>query len=162
MSKSVAVLNRFMLGYLNNLVADIPEQMLYRHQDRKINSPGWCLGHLAVETDDAYKYLGNASLIPDDWYALFFYTAPPLDIDQALPSKGELIDAVNSVFQALNSAFERLDDAFLDRPCHSNFLKSYLNTEREWFIHVLTTHLATHAGNIAIWRRFCELGPAKY
>lgn len=151
-----------MLRYLTNLVADIPADMLYLHQDKPVNSPGWCLGHLAVETDDAYRYLGHESRVPEHWYELFFYTAPPLELDQALPVKGELIDAVNSVFAALLSAFERLDDAFLDQPCHSNFLKKYLPKERQWFHHILTTHLATHAGNIATWRRFSGLPPAKY
>ncbi len=159
---STANLNRFLLGYLNNLVEDISADSFYLHQDQGINSPGWCLGHLAVETDDANKYLGHSSAVPENWYSLFFYTAPPLKLDQTLPSKADLIAAVNSVFPKLLDSFQALDEEFLARPCHSNFLKGKLPTENDWFVHILTTHIAMHAGNIAAWRKFSNFGPASY
>lgn len=159
---SVVYLNHFLLSYLTNLIADISPAEIYRYQDQKINSPGWCLGHLAVETDDANKYLGNKTAVPEEWYSLFYYTAPPLKLDQELPSKKELTSAVNKVFPQLLNSFLILDEQFLNKPCHSNFLKDKLPTERDWFLHILTTHIAMHAGNIASWRRFSGYDAVTY
>lgn len=156
------ILSRFVRRYLAQLVSDIPDSDLYALQVKKINSPGWCLGHLAVETDAAYRHLKSPGIVPEEWYRLFYFTSPPLVVNPDLPEKNLLTDALDEVFRQLESAMELQPESFWERDCHSDFLRNHLPTEGDWYHHILTTHPAMHAGNIAAWRRMRGLGPASY
>lgn len=144
------------------LIADLEDGDMYRLQEKGINSPGWCLGHIAVETDAANCHLGNEKLVPDSWYGLFYFVAPPLVVTSSLPSRQMLVDAVDLAFDRLEAAMGSMPEEFWGRPCHSDFLRNELPTEGDWYRHILTTHPAMHAGNIAAWRRVRGLGPASY
>ncbi|MDH4070222.1 MAG: DinB family protein [Ignavibacteria bacterium] len=156
------VLSRFIRRYLALLVADIPDSDLYGLQEQGINSPGWCLGHVAVETDAAYRHLWSEGIVPDEWYRLFYFTSPPLKVTPELPGKNNLTDALENIFTILKPAMEGKPEDFWDQECHSSFLREDLPTEGDWYQHILTTHPAMHAGNIATWRRIRGFGPASY
>ena len=133
--------------------------MLYRSQG-EMNSPGWCVGHLAVEGDHALVALGSPRVTPAPWDALFL-----MDADwpgpHGAPGMGELIATMRAVYRRLAEAVDALPAERLAEPSHSDFLRPYLPTRGDWLAHVLTTHLTMHAGGLAAWRRAHGLGPAR-
>ncbi len=152
------ILNRFVLRYLERLVADIKEPLLYDAPDAAVNTPGWCLGHLAVECDQALMHLGRPRHSPEGWDTRFLMGTTPSDARrQEAPSKTVLLETVRASYAALREAVRETDPVFFDAPCHSAFLQSVLPREADWYAHMLTTHVAMHAGNIALWRRVMGL-----
>ncbi len=153
------ILNRFMLAYLRRLVADLQDNVIYQAPNASVNTPGWCLGHLVVECDHALMHLDRPRHSPDAWDALFLMgTTPDVLRDHAnAPVKAVLLDTVKASYAALRDAVRETNPAFFEAPCHSAFLQSVLPREADWYAHMLTTHVAMHAGNIALWRRVMGL-----
>ena len=143
-------LNRFALGYLFAHADDVSDEELYRGQD-SANSPGWCLGHLAVEGDHACMQLGLERRTPAAWDGVFLMDARWNK--SGLPQKQELLDAVRDVYEALRTQSLLLTPAERAGPCPSDFLKRYLPTLELWIGHMLTTHVTMHAGNLVTWLR---------
>ena len=152
----------FSLNYLSALVEDIPEDRLYEGQLDHVNAPGWVLGHISVETDDGLRYAGGDQVVPQSWYDHFYYTAPRISSLDGLPQKEEMLSACKKAVIGLMDVVEVMPDELLDKPCHSEFLREHLPTERDWYVHILTTHIAIHAGNVATWRKLHGLAAAGY
>ena len=155
-------LNQFVLDYLKNLVRDIDNRNLYMGQRENCNSPGWCLGHLVVEDDYALRNLGIERLSPIDWDNYFLMRATGMNSANNLPSKESLTIELDRVYTRLREVAVDFTTEFLSAECHSEFLKGILPSEGLWYSHILTTHNAIHAGNIAIWRRVNTYIPVKY
>ncbi len=152
-------LNEFLISYLKLLMKGIGDDILFKGQLDGVNSPGWCLGHLATEGDKALNVIGIARSSPESWDNLFLMKATGIDDKTIFPKKSELTAAVSETYQKLRSAAANFDEAFIGAECPSQFLKPVLPTQGLLFAHMLTTHVAMHAGNIAAWRRTHGFGP---
>ncbi len=152
-------LNQFTIRYMALLLRDVSADQIYDGQSDGVNSPGWCLGHLAVEGDHAIMHAGGERISPQEWDQYFLMNASGPWQPDRLPAKDELVQAVEAIYERLREIAGELSPEFLSAECHSDFLRPVLKTEGLWYAHMLTTHVAMHCGNIAIWRQMRGLGP---
>ncbi len=89
-------LYKFNLNYLRRLLADIAEADMTATPFAGANPPVWILGHLAVATDYAGRMLGLERACPRDWHAKFSPGSKPADLQAPLPTKAELLAAIEN------------------------------------------------------------------
>ncbi len=144
-------LNVWMLAFTRSLIEDLSDEQLYLCIGLT-NPPSWILGHLAAEADKALTILGERQILPDDWHSSYLQGSSP-DVVQVRHTKHELWQANETVYAALREAMVQLPQERLQEPSHSDFLREHLPTRGDWLGHILTTHVAMHAGQIQYWRR---------
>ena len=144
-------LNIWMLTFTQSLVEDLSDEQVYMGVDTT-NPPAWILGHLAAEADKALTTLGEKQLLLQDWHIAYLQGSSP-DAVKVRHSKNELWQANETVYAALRTAALALSAERLLEPSHSDFLREHLPTRADWLGHILTTHVAMHAGQLQYWRR---------
>jgi hypothetical protein len=152
---SECLLNRWMLAFTESLIEDLSNEQVYMrlgNASSKTNPPAWILGHLAAEADKARTIVGETALLPSDWYTAYLQGSSP-DVVTVRHTKQELWQANETVYAALRETVLALPPERLAEPSHSDFLRPHLPTKAAWFGHILTTHVAMHAGQIQYWRR---------
>lgn len=145
------LLNTWMLAFTQSLIEDLSDEQLY---DRvgSTNPPAWLLGHLAAEGDKALTILGETARLPEGWHSAYLQGSSP-DAVTVRHTKHELWQANETVYAALRNSALALPAERLAEPPDSDFLREHLPTKAAWFGHILTTHIAMHAGQIQYWRR---------
>lgn len=152
-------LNKFMIAYVLRMVQDIPEKQWYMTTSHCINSPGWCIGHITTECDHALMRIGKERVCPGTWDLYFLQGTHPEEDNGKLPKKSALIDAFQLGHKRFRQGVQKLTTEEVSQPSPTKFLKPFLPKYSDWLTHMLTTHIAMHAGNIATWRRVAGLAP---
>ena len=88
-------------GYIRELVADLPDEELADQPVPGLNHPAWTLGHLVIAADYGLAVLGEPTLAPEGWGALFNPGTVPDPTRGTYPSKGELMNAYEAGHAAL-------------------------------------------------------------
>ena len=153
------ILNKFMIAYVLQMIQDIPEEKWYYTSSHCLNSPGWCIGHITTECDHALLQLGKERVCPGTWDVYFLQGSRPEENNDKLPKMSALVDAFQLSHKRLRLSVQKLSAEEVSRPSPSKFLKPFLPKFGDWLTHMLTTHIAMHAGNIAAWRRVAGLVP---
>ncbi len=149
--KAECRLNTWMLAFTSSLIEDLSDEQVYMRLS-VTNPPAWILGHLAAEADKALGILGKEQLLPNDWHSAYLQGSSP-DAVMVRRTKHELWQANEAVYASLRETVLALPPERLAEPSHSDFLREHLPTKEAWFGHILTTHIAMHAGQIQYWRR---------
>ncbi len=147
----------FMLHYGRLLVADVPDEQLAAQPAAGLNHAAWVLGHLAFVSDYARKNLGGAPACPPEWTALFGVSSQPTADRAAYPSKAELLAAYERGHELLKAAAATADPASLAAPNPNEKRRAMIPTVAHVISHILTTHEATHLGQLSAWRRMMGL-----
>lgn len=144
----------FMLGYLQHIVAEIPDDRFFEAAGAGANSPAWICGHLAVVADMGLTLLGKSRQGADDWYAAFGPRVAPNSFPAARPSRKALIDsAVNWTREAANAAGEA-DPTFCWKDHELDLLRGTpIRSNGDLITHLLTSHLGAHIGQLSMVRR---------
>jgi uncharacterized damage-inducible protein DinB len=148
----------FNLKYAHKLVKDLSEDQLQQQPAPGMNTPLWILGHLAVALDYGQILFGKEKLFNEDWHTGFSPMTPPGTAPKAIPSKAELLAALDKG----HAAFEQVLKAEatpekLAAPNPFDFLIADFPTVGQLCAHMLTTHEAIHLGQISAWRRAAGL-----
>lgn len=144
-------LNTWILAFTSSLIKDLSDEQIHIRFGAT-NQPSWILAHLAAEADKARTILGETALLPMDWQKLYLQGSSP-DAVTVRHTKHELWQANEAVYASLRETVLALPPERLAEPSHSDFLREHLPTKEAWFGHILTTHIAMHAGQIQYWRR---------
>lgn len=148
------VLNLFMVQYLEMLVADIEESELDVRPVVGFNPPRWILGHLAVYTDYALRASGARFQCPKDWHRCFARGSDGDRCPAEIPSKAELVNKIVSGFELVRERCKTIETSQLDASHSVPFLVgSPLKTVGHVLAHLMTTHFASHLGQLSAWRR---------
>ncbi len=142
---------RFMLDYLEKLTAVMtPEDLQTSHGG--MNPPGWILGHLAIVADAA-PYLKLPRKCPFSWHRAFSPRSTPSD-EMPQQTVAEWMAVIRAGYERVLAALPTLDESLLAEPHGFDILDgTKIETKGQLLIHVLTTHLATHIGQLSAWRR---------
>lgn len=145
----------FLLDYAHSLVADIDDADLARIPIPGMNHPGWILGHLALAADYGVAQLDGTVTLPETWSKQFGPGSPALFDRAAYPSKDSLIQTHRDAHARLSAASETATPEVMARPHTLSlaFLKGKIDTKGELVSHLMTTHEATHIGQLSAWRR---------
>jgi hypothetical protein len=151
-----ASLYAFLLSYARQLVGGVADdQMTAQPAGLALNHPAWILGHLGLSCDYALSMLGQPGIGPKDWLALFGPGTQPQSDRSIYPTKEELLAVLERGHQAVLEALPGADPTALAKP-HGipiAFLKEACPTKGHVICHLLTTHEATHIGQLSAWRR---------
>jgi hypothetical protein len=156
------VLFRFVKSYLHTLLADIEAAEMTFQPSAGINTPSWIVGHLAIANDLAGKYLGLAPVCPPEWGQYFSPGTQPVPGEgQTFPSKAVLLDTFDRGHAAVLAAATEARPELLDQP-HDipvEYVRTTFPTKGNFIAHLMTTHAATHLGQLSVWRRLTGRPP---
>ena len=140
--------------YLHRLADDIPDQQLAEQVGGAGHTPLWILGHLTIVNDAGLGLLGRRPRCPNDWHRHFGTGSPPHGLGiEPRPSKAELLSAFDETADALAAAVPQAGADWEGAEQPLDFLKPLIRTNGDLLGHLLTTHLATHCGQLSAWRR---------
>ncbi|MEN0110797.1 MAG: DinB family protein [Planctomycetota bacterium] len=154
MNEQLRRLYDFTLGYIESLLADVPDEEMATQPRGGGNPPAWIVGHLAVVNDAVGKTLGLAPELPEAWGAEFGPGSSPAPAsDVGYPPKDELLTALRASHARVREAVSGVDLATLTDPNPIAQLRRGLPTVGDLVAHCLSTHAAMHAGHLSSWRR---------
>lgn len=154
------VLYRFMLGYCQQLSADIEESKMTHQPSPGLKPPIWILTHLAISTDYAARCLGLPAACPKEWHRAFGPGSQNLPDLQPLPTKKELLDAIEAGHARVSEAAQNASPEKMAEPNPIELLKDTpLKTVGDLVCHLLSTHEAFHLGQLSAWRREAGFPP---
>lgn len=143
-----------MFDYTRRLTADLTDADMTHVPVPGMNPPGWLLAHLALSADMAAKVVGAETSCPADWVPWFGPHSTPLAEGAPTPRKNELLSLIETTYARVNSALEKGVAADkLAAPNPIEFIRGVLPTAGDLLAHLLTTHVATHLGQLSAWRR---------
>ncbi len=146
-------LNHFLRQHLDRLTADLQDSELDQ-QAGVGHSARWILVHLAIAVDYGLMQFGAAGVCPKSWHAAYGPGSSAGSHDSIRPSLAELKQAMNDGWQKLESCCRAADPALTEVPHDLDLLKNTpLRTKGDLAAHILTTHMATHIGQLSLWRR---------
>jgi hypothetical protein len=131
----------------------------------EINHPTFNYGHLSLYAGRAIALLGgdkNLAEVPENWEPLFKNGAPCQDdpsgtIYPAFPLVREhFLKGYGAALQFLS----QVDNSAFEKPTTEERLVSRFPTVGTFAIHLLTSHINMHMGQISGWRRCMGLGAA--
>lgn len=145
---------RFMLGYLQRLVGDLTDEELSRPVSGAVNPPAYVLGHLAISNDFALQILGEAPVCPQEWHEAFGPGSSPESLRIPLPTKAELMTAIETGHARVCEAVKTASPEALAEPQTFPFFRNTpIETLGDCISLLMTTHFATHIGQLSVMRR---------
>jgi hypothetical protein len=144
-------------GYARQLVVDVPDEQLAEQPAPGLNHPAWLLGHLTTAADFVLGLLGGKPTAPDGWAAVFAPGTVPSPERGLYPPKADLLNAFEAAHGALAAAATTTDPALMAKPNPVEPMRARFPTLGDLMAYVLTTHEATHLGQLSAWRRVMGL-----
>ena len=141
------------LTYVEALVSDIEDSQMAQQPGGLVNHPAWTLGHLVVSQDFALQLLEAPSAADPSWVRLFGSGGTPTDDRLNFPAKTELLTALRMEHDKVANAFR---ENFERRASATNPfapLVPRFPTIGDLVMHLMTTHEASHLGQLSAWRR---------
>jgi hypothetical protein len=153
-------LYQFNLDYTKTLARDLDDGALHERPFAGGNPPVWILGHLAVSTDYAGRMLGLRPACPKEWHRQFGPGSKPDELAQPLPTKADLVTAIETGCRRVMEAAPNASAEFMDQPHSVELLKpTPLKTNGEVMAHLMTTHFSFHIAQLSACRRASGKGP---
>jgi hypothetical protein len=147
----------FVLKYCRLLVEDLSDEQLTAQPAPGMNHPAWILGHLAIATDLAMHLLGQRPSCPPEWRAKFGPGSKVAADRSKYPLKSELLAAIEAGHARVADAAASATAELLDRPHAAPILREEFPANGDLLCHLMTTHPATHLGQLSAWRRLMGL-----
>jgi hypothetical protein len=145
---------QFMLGYIEQVVDDLTDDMMDKPPAPGANPPVWILGHLAIAPDWGLQSMGKPALCPELWHKQFGPGSDPAKIARPHPTKAELLAAIRRGHEAFTAAARQADPAAMSKPHAIPFLQgSPIKTVGETVTLLMTAHDSVHIGQLSLCRR---------
>ena len=153
------LLNRFLLGYFDRLIADIPAAQITDRPPGNGHPPLWVLGHLAWCAEYGETFCG----IPwkhESWKEVFGPGSSDDVSDAEQYEKDELVDLVRTGYPRLCETVSQASPDSMDEPHGLTLMKGApIQTAGDMIAHLLTTHFSFHLSQLSSWRRASGKGP---
>ncbi len=149
------------LWYSQRLVADLTEEQMCAQPaaGRVMNHPAFLLGHLALVAGDfAGGFVGLSPICPEGWKELFNQGAKPLADRSLYPSKAALLQKLEEAHARLADAAAKAAPETLAQPAPEK-IRERFPTVGALLVGLMTSHEASHNGQLSAWRRAMGLPP---
>jgi hypothetical protein len=137
-----------------DLTFDISEDDLWKKFEY-INSPGWTLCHLIVEGELAIKKLQPEYKMRIENFRDFMFGSD--GTAKINLSKDELLEIFKPVYDSLEKEVSNKFQTLMLTDITDESLKSVLKTEMDFYLHIMTTHIAMHCDALMKWRLFNKM-----
>jgi uncharacterized damage-inducible protein DinB len=151
--------NRFLLGYCQNLVIDLPDERLTEQPLPNVNHPAWILGHLTNTFDVVTGMLGGEKKLDAAWNEKFGRMSKGTAVRSDYPSKEELLAKLLERAQAFHVMASGMSEEKLNEPNPNPRMKDAMPRTEDLVAFLMTGHFATHLGQLSAWRRMIGLPP---
>ncbi len=150
------------LGYAAKLIESIPAEQFAAMPKSDLNSPAFCIGHLALYAPWVCELIGHPQpgALPETYEPLFKNGAPCVSTPGHYPSKDELINHFTQGWTKVASLLPTVDDAHFAKANPVAQLAQRAPTLGALVAFMSLTHNAMHLGQISAWRRVAGLGSA--
>ena len=159
MFEQEATLNRFLISYFQQVVADVPAETAHQRAWETGHPALWILGHLALCVDVSDMVLGGEIAHPE-WMEVF---GPGSSDQLAVPesySKDEFVEYIVSGYSRVCKAAANANPEEMSQPHGIELLeKTEIQTRADFLAHLLTTHLSFHLAQLSACRRALGQGP---
>ena len=142
-------LSTWMREYIQDVVTGIDDEQVWKRYPF-INSPGWTLVHLIVEGELALAKLDSSYKSTVD---------RPQDFISGSDGTARIDLSLTDMVVKFEEVYDRLDEEVCARlgdlgetPISDEELKVVLKKDLDYFLHMLTTHLAMHCDALLKWR----------
>lgn len=152
-------LNRFLLNYFDQIVADIPADRIAEPAQGGGHPPLWVLGHLAIVGEMGQAMLGGRMMHPE-WVEMFGPGSSDQVSEPTRFSKKEFVDCIRSGYPKLCAMLAAAPKEALDVPHGVELLSgTHIETAADLQSHLLTSHFSFHLAQLSAWRRGAGKGP---
>jgi hypothetical protein len=118
-----------------------------------MNTPYWIAGHLAISMDYARQLLGAPMKCPPAWHTDFGPGSTPGVMTGPTVPLEELVAAVGQGHADVMGLLPTVTEVWAAQPNPVDFLVANYPSMGDLMAHLLTTHEATHLGQLSAWRR---------
>jgi hypothetical protein len=153
-------LNEFNRAYLIRLMDGFPDEQLDHQSDEGLHSVRWILAHLAICADYGFSQLDMPFICPMTWHAAYGPASMAGTSDRVRPEREELLSVIETGYSKLCDSLRTASVEQLSRRHEVELLRNtVLKTRAELTAHILTTHFATHLGQLSTLRRLQGFKP---
>lgn len=146
------------LGYAKRLVADIPDDQMAAQPAAGMNHAAWVLGHLACTADMLLAMIGEMTVCPPEWVALFDWNSTPTSDPDAYPAKAVLLSTLEAAHAGIEAALPGVPASRWTEPTPTEEIRKFLPTLGDCFVFVMAAHENMHLGQLSAWRRVQGMG----
>ncbi len=160
MNESIVALNSFNRQYLHRLIDSIADPELDATFGAGSHSARWILAHLAIAVDYGFKQVDMPFVAPKDWHAAYGPGSEAGSDAKLRPTKAELLKFIDENYVKLCIVSLDADKAKLSVAHTVPLLyDTPVKSKGDLLNHILTTHFASHLGQLSSWRRLIGLPP---
>jgi hypothetical protein len=153
---------QFLLDYGRDLTKDLAPEQFSEQPIAGMNHPAWILGHLTFVAQFGVTLCGGEGWLDEAWNEKFGIGSQPSNDPNLYPSPQELFASYEDGHTRLTQAARSLDQAHMDKPTEIEALRSIFPTHGMLLAHILTSHEATHLGQLSAWRRAMALDSVRF
>ena len=150
-------LYEFLLNYGRNLTEDLSPEQYYEQPSQGLNHPAWVLGHLSFVAQFGVSLCGGETWLDESWNDNFGVGSTPQNTPEPYPSVAELLEGYEDGHARLTQAVQQADPTLLQKETEIETLRAVFPTQDLLVAHILTSHEATHLGQLSAWRRGMNL-----
>ena len=145
-------LYEFLLNYGRKLTEDLSPQQYYEQPSQGLNHPAWVLGHLSFVAQFGVSLCGGETWLDESWNDNFGVGSTPQNTPEPYPSVAELLEGYEAGHARLTQAVQQADPTLLEKETEIETLRAVFPTQDLLVAHILTSHEATHLGQLSAWR----------
>ena len=142
-------LYEFLLNYGRNLTEDLSPEQYYEQPSQGLNHPAWVLGHLSFVAQFGVSLCGGETWLDESWNDNFGVGSTPQNISESYPSVSELLEGYKDGHARLTQAVQQADPTLLQKETEIETLRAVFPTQDLLVAHILTSHEATHLGQLS-------------
>ena len=131
----------------------IPDARLAEIPHEGSHHAAWVIGHLAIASDMAGKFLGVEAGVPEAWGGWCMPGTGAQDDRDQYPSKDELLETLKKAHAVVAPAFEGASDELLASEMPNEEYREFFPTIGMLAVYMLAHHESYHLGQLSTWRR---------
>ncbi|MSR44941.1 MAG: DinB family protein [Phycisphaerales bacterium] len=162
LGSSLAPALKMSMGYAEKLLVSIPADQFAVMPKSDLNSPAFCIGHLALYAPWVCEMMGHpqADALPSTYEPLFKNGAPCVATPGHYPSKDELVIHFTKGWNRVALLLPTVADAQFAKPNPVAHMVERAPTIGALVSFMCLAHNMMHLGQISAWRRVMGLGSA--
>ncbi len=149
----------YSVGFLRELVGDVPDERWTEMPAGLANHAAWVVGHLAYSCQAIGGEIGMEPWLEDDRKSLFGTGSVPLRERDHYPASGLLIGELDDGVRRVVERVRRDWSAISRQDLPDVRYRAMLPTIGDAVLQVLVAHIAYHVGQTMLWRKAMQMPP---
>lgn len=149
----------YSVGFLSELVSDVPDERWAEQPVGIVNHGAWVVGHLAYSCQAIGGEMGLQPWLPPQSKELYGTGSRPESRRDRYPSGSVLLDELHSSSHRVADHLRQGGASLMSQPLPDARYRSLLPTVGDAALQVLVAHSAYHVGQTVLWRKAIGMLP---